>query len=124
MHTNLSRRAFACGTSLAAIAAPFPTLAEVNASPDHELLVLGSQLERLLADRHNVEDMHWEAINQLDDAIMAIAPKTMQGLAVQARVTSWRCLEVWYEDHAQIRPFLETVYAFLGVRSLYSECEA
>jgi hypothetical protein len=45
MHTNLSRRAFACGASLATLAA-FPTLAEVNASPDHELLVLGPQLRR------------------------------------------------------------------------------
>src|SRR4051794_29521147 len=52
-----SRRAFASGASLAALAVtpaaaqcvlsgPFPTLAQVNASPDHELLVLGAQLRR------------------------------------------------------------------------------
>jgi hypothetical protein len=42
-----SRRAFASGASLAALAAPvvaFPTLAAGNASPDHELIVLGAQL--------------------------------------------------------------------------------
>ena len=49
-------RAFASGASLAALAAvpaaagPFPTLAEVNASPDHELLVLGAQLRRAHAE--------------------------------------------------------------------------
>jgi hypothetical protein len=44
-----SRRAFASGASLAALATPvvaFPTLAAVNASPDHELIVLGAQLRR------------------------------------------------------------------------------
>jgi hypothetical protein len=49
MQTNLCRRAFASGASLAALATPvvaFPTLAAVNASPDHELLVLGAQLDR------------------------------------------------------------------------------
>ena len=52
--TTLNRRAFASGASLAAIAAVpaaaqcglFPTLAEVSASPDHELLVRGAQLRR------------------------------------------------------------------------------
>lgn len=42
-----SRRAIASGISLAALATPavaFPTLADINASPDHELLVLGAQL--------------------------------------------------------------------------------
>jgi hypothetical protein len=47
-----SRRAFASGASLASLAAlatpmvAFPTLAAVNASSDHELLVLGAQLRR------------------------------------------------------------------------------
>jgi hypothetical protein len=55
MSTNLSRRAFASGASLAALAVvptaagTFPTLAEVNASPDFDLLVLGIQLEKVLA---------------------------------------------------------------------------
>jgi hypothetical protein len=60
---SLSRRAFASGASLAALAAvpagaacvlssPFPTLAEVNASPDHELLVLEAQLNRVLTERY------------------------------------------------------------------------
>jgi hypothetical protein len=62
MSTNLSRRAFASGASLAAMAVPagaacvlsgpFPTLAEVNASPDHELLVLEAQLNRILVERY------------------------------------------------------------------------
>ena len=46
--STLNRRAFAPGASLAAIATvpaaaqcvPFPTLAEVNAPSDHELLML------------------------------------------------------------------------------------
>jgi hypothetical protein len=41
--STLNRRAFACGTILAALSA-LPTMAAVNASPDHELLILRSQL--------------------------------------------------------------------------------
>jgi hypothetical protein len=63
-------RAFASGASLAALATPvvaFPTLAAVNASPDHELLVLGAQLRRatvLMNETMDVFEAIWEPIEE------------------------------------------------------------
>jgi hypothetical protein len=183
--TTIDRRAFACGTSLVALSS-LPTMAEVNASPDHELLVLGAQLERVLQERYihiakdndrrlreiraaqdreiaeleaagyEVTEDHalairrvvidrldshkprerltdeecddwvnemWEVMNELDDKIMAIQPKTAAGLAVQARMISWREQETWYDEESGLVPFLETICAFLGVRSVHSDCQ-
>jgi hypothetical protein len=167
----------------AALCGPFPALAAVSASPDHELLVLGAQLERVLQERYihiakendrrlrekraaqdreiaELEaagyevtedqalairrvviarlDSHkprerltdeeyddwpnemWEVMNELDDKIMAIQPKTAAGLAIQ--VISWREQETWYDEGSGFVPFLES--AFLGVRSVHSVCQA
>jgi hypothetical protein len=48
-------------------------------------------------------DEMWEAVNELDDKIMAIQPKTAAGLAVQARMISWRERESWCEDSGACR---------------------
>jgi hypothetical protein len=47
-------------------------------------------------------DEMWEAVNELDDKIMAIQPKTAAGLAVQARMISWRERESWCEDSGRV----------------------
>jgi hypothetical protein len=68
--STYTRRAFASGASLAALATPvvaFPTLAAVNASPDHELLVLGAQLRRatvLMNETMDVFEAIWEPIEE------------------------------------------------------------
>jgi hypothetical protein len=139
MHTNLSRRAFACGASLAALSA-FPTLAEVNASPDHELLVLGAQLDRVLVERYTPEarashrgvsrltdgesDDFWDEVNGLTndlcEQILEIEPKTFDGLRVHARAISACSQHVW-DDDEQTSAFLERVCRMLGTSALESD---
>ena len=138
--STYTRRAFASGASLAALAAPFPTLAEVNASPDHELLVLGAQLERVLVERYIPEakrshrgasrltdgesDDFWGEVggltNDLCEQILEIEPKTFDGLRVHARAISACSQHVW-DDDQDTSAFLERVCRMLGTSALEAD---
>src|SRR5262245_36992554 len=84
---------------------------------DRTLLTLGLRFDRLIADVRPMEATYTAGqisedefsaataeIHDLADQILMIRPRTLFGLAVKAKATAWRLMELWDEPLAALDP--------------------
>lgn len=91
----VSRRAFVVGAGVTSVLSVRSTIAETKAnSPDAQLIALGRELEAIpkaleRACEHDQAIAILDRIDTLTAAIVAMPAKSLNGLYVKARATSW-----------------------------------